>query len=72
MWRKPSSHHTTGGISINTKTQVPKTKGEMIEGLWAVGGITGGIHGANCIDTNAIPDALSFSHIADVKAATSR
>ena len=72
VWRKPSVHHTMGGISINTKAQVLNTKGEVIEGLWAAGEVTGGIHGANRVGANAIPDALSFGRIAGVNAAKSQ
>ena len=65
----PSVHHTMGGVQINTQTQVLNTKGEVIPGLFAAGEVTGGIHGANRIGANAIPDALNFGRLAGQMAA---
>ena len=60
----PSVHHTMGGLKINSKTQVMGTNGKPIEGLYAAGEITGGIHGTNRVGCNAVPDALVFGRIA--------
>ena len=50
----PTVHHTMGGIKINVKSQVINTKGKVIPGLYAVGEVTGGIHGSNRLGGNAI------------------
>lgn len=68
----PSVHHTMGGVKINTKGQVIDTKGKVIPGLWAAGEVTGGIHGANRVGGNAVPDALVFGRIAGQNAASSQ
>lgn len=60
----PSVHHTMGGLKINSKTQVMNVNGKPIEGLYAAGEITGGIHGTNRVGCNAVPDALVFGRIA--------
>lgn len=60
----PSLHHTMGGVEINTNTQVIDTNGNPIEGLFAAGEVTGGIHGTNRLGGNAIADALVFGRLA--------
>ncbi|MEI3144953.1 MAG: FAD-binding protein [Dakarella massiliensis] len=45
-----------GGIKINVKSQVINTKGKVIPGLYAVGEVTGGIHGSNRLGGNAIAE----------------
>ena len=44
---EPAIHHTMGGLSVNTETQVLRADGTPIEGLFAAGEVTGGLHGAN-------------------------
>ena len=58
----PTVHHTMGGIKINVKSQVINTKGKVIPGLYAVGEVTGGIHGSNRLGGNAIVDIMTFGH----------
>lgn len=58
----PTVHHTMGGIKINVKSQVINTKGKVIQGLYAVGEVTGGIHGSNRLGGNAIADIMTFGH----------
>lgn len=65
----PCVHHTMGGLEINTNAQVLNTSGEVIEGLYAAGEVTGGIHGTNRVGGNAVPDALTFGKIAGENAA---
>ncbi|SDL00349.1 flavocytochrome c [Natronincola ferrireducens] len=60
----PSVHHTMGGIEINTNAQVINIEGKIIEGLYAAGEVTGGIHGSNRLGGNAVTDALLFGRIA--------
>lgn len=65
----PVVHHTMGGLEINGNAQVLNTAGEVIEGLYAAGEVTGGIHGTNRVGGNAVPDALTFGKIAGSTAA---
>ena len=54
----PAVHHTMGGLRVNTFAQVLNNAGTPIEGLYAAGEVTGGLHGANRIGGNAVPDAI--------------
>jgi succinate dehydrogenase/fumarate reductase flavoprotein subunit len=62
--RKASLHHTMGGICIDTQAQVLREDGTVIEGLWAAGEVTGGIHAGNRLGGNAIADIFTFGRIA--------
>ena len=57
-------HHTMGGIEINGKTQAIGVDGNVVEGLYAAGEVTGGVHGANRLGGNAIADVVTFGRIA--------
>ncbi len=50
----PSTHHTMGGIKVDTQRHVLDTNGGIISGLYAAGEVTGGIHGGNRLGGNAI------------------
>lgn len=50
----PSTHHTMGGLAIDTQRHVLDGSGKIIEGLYAAGEVTGGIHGGNRLGGNAI------------------
>ena len=50
----PSTHHTMGGLVVDTERHVLDTNGEKIPGLYAAGEVTGGIHGGNRLGGNAI------------------
>ena len=50
----PSTHHTMGGLKVDTERHVLNEDGEAIEGLYAAGEVTGGIHGGNRLGGNAI------------------
>lgn len=50
----PSTHHTMGGLSIDTQRHVLDNSGNVIKGLYAAGEVTGGIHGGNRLGGNAI------------------
>ncbi len=67
--RKPAAHHTMGGVEINEEAEVLNTDGEVIEGLFAAGEVTGGIHGGNRVGGNAIVDTVVFGKIAGENAA---
>lgn len=70
--RQPAVHHTMGGVQIDKETHILKADGSIIEGLYAAGEVTGGIHGANRVGANAVPDALSYGRIAGINAATEK
>jgi len=67
--RKASLHHTMGGICIDTQARVIRADGTVIEGLWAAGEVTGGIHAGNRLGGNAIADIFTFGRIAGEQAA---
>lgn len=62
--RVPTIHHTMGGLMIDTSARVLDQNGAPIPGLYAAGEVTGGIHGANRLGGNAIPDVMVFAKIA--------
>lgn len=63
----PAVHHTMGGIKINTLTQVIDRSGNPIQGLFAAGEVTGGVHGANRLGGNAVADIMVFGTQAGVE-----
>lgn len=70
--RVPTVHHTMGGVSITENAQVVDVNGSIIEGLYAAGEVTGGIHGSNRLGGNALADIIVFGKIAGESAATSK
>lgn len=50
----PSTHHTMGGIKVDTERHALDADGNVIAGLYAAGEVTGGIHGGNRLGGNAI------------------
>ena len=66
---KPAIHHTMGGLSVNTETQVLKTDGTPIPGLFAAGEVTGGLHGANRLGGNGVADIVVNGRLAGLAAA---
>ena len=62
-------HHTMGGVTINSATEVLKEDGTVIPGLFAAGEVTGGIHGANRLGGTAVADFVVFGRIAGESAA---
>jgi len=60
----PSTHHTMGGLQVNTKRQVLDKNGKAIEGLYAAGEVTGGIFAGNRLGGNAISEILVSGKIA--------
>ena len=58
-----------GGVKINTNAQVIDVNGEVIEGLFAAGEVTGDLHGTNRLGGNAITDCVVFGRIAGANAA---
>ncbi|OCG26574.1 flavocytochrome c [Gilliamella sp. wkB108] len=64
----PGIHHTMGGVTINTQTQVLDTDKHVIQGVFAAGEVVGGVHGANRIGGNAVADIIIFGMQAGKKA----
>ena len=62
--RQACTHHTMGGITIDTKGHVLNVDGEIIKGLYAAGETTGGIHGGNRLGGNAVVDTVVFGKLA--------
>ena len=52
----PSTHHTMGGLVVDTERHVLTPEGRIIPGLYAAGEVTGGIHGGNRLGGNAITE----------------
>jgi flavocytochrome c len=70
LW--PKAHHTMGGIQLNTEAQVIDLYQKPIPGLYAAGEISGGVHGAVRLGSNAITDCIVFGRIAGKNAAKDR
>jgi urocanate reductase len=70
--RKPSAHHTMGGVRIDAQTHALRADGSIVEGLYCAGEITGVVHGTNRIGGNAIVDYLTFGREAGRNAANGR
>ncbi len=62
LW--PKVHHTMGGIQINKEAQIIDLNQQPIKGLYGAGEVTGGVHGAVRLGSNAITDCLVFGRIA--------
>jgi succinate dehydrogenase/fumarate reductase flavoprotein subunit len=60
----PAIHFFMGGIAINEKGET------TVPGLFAGGEVTGGVHGANRLSCNALPQAFVQGTIAGRSAAT--
>ena len=65
----PAIHHTMGGLSVNTDTQVLKEDGTPVAGLYAAGEVTGGLHGANRLGGNGVADIVVNGRLAGLAAA---
>lgn len=57
-------HATEGGIRIDPQARVLRKDGSVINGLWAAGEATGGLHGQNQMGGNGLMDALTFGRLA--------
>ena len=56
----PVLHYCMGGIAISTDCAVLNETGESIPGLYAVGEVTGGIHGDNRLGGNSLLECVVF------------
>lgn len=70
----PLIHFTMGGVVIDEKSRVMESHLEdaeqtPIEGLWAAGEVTGGIHGDNRLGGSSLLECVVFGRIAGEEAA---
>ncbi len=66
---KSTVHHTMGGIKIDPDARVLDTEGNVIDGLYAAGEVTGSTHGSERVGSCAITDVLIYGRIAGNSAA---
>lgn len=66
---RPSVHHTSGGVKIDAEARALTPQGTPVPGLFAAGEVTGGLHGGNRIEGNALADVVIFGRIAGKDAA---
>ena len=68
----PIIHFTMGGVAINEQAQVLASdlgsQQKPVEGLWAAGEITGGIHGDNMLGGSSLLECVVVGRIAGSKA----
>lgn len=57
-FQAPSTHHTMGGLKVDTARRVLDTDGNAIDGLYAAGEVTGGFHAGNRLGGNAITEII--------------
>jgi len=65
----PAPHTSLGGLRIDDKCRVLDSDGEPLDGLFAAGEVTGGLHGRNRLGGNAGTEVLVFGRIAGESAA---
>ena len=70
-WMAPSTHHTMGGLVVDTSRHVMTAKGAVIPGLYAAGEVTGGLFAGNRLGGNAIMEILVSGRVAGESAAKS-
>src|SRR5690606_8329574 len=60
----PTAHYSMGGVVVD-----PETGATGVEGLFAAGEVTGGLHGANRLGGNSLAEVLVFGRRAGEAAA---
>jgi succinate dehydrogenase / fumarate reductase flavoprotein subunit len=60
----PTCHYVMGGVEVN-----PDSEAATVPGLFAVGEVSGGMHGSNRLGGNSLSDLLVFGHRAGLGAA---
>lgn len=63
----PAIHYTMGGVHITPETKVLDTNGNIINGLYAAGEVSGGLHGNNRIGGNSIAETVVFGRQAGIQ-----
>ncbi|KAL4909549.1 hypothetical protein BDW74DRAFT_146783 [Aspergillus multicolor] len=66
----PVLHFTMGGVLFNEEAQVLDEHGQPIQGLWAAGEVTGGLHGQNRLGGSSLLECAVFGRIAGDQAAS--
>lgn len=71
----PILHFTMGGAAINDKSQIlapglGRDELEPVDGLWAAGEITGGLHGDNRLGGSSLLECVVFGRTAGEQAAS--
>ena len=64
-----SVHFTCGGLAITAYGEALRNDGSMIEGLYAAGETTGGVHGQDRLGGNSLTDCFVFGSRAGRRAA---
>lgn len=64
----PNNNYTPGGVRIDTSGRVLDLGGNPIEGLYAAGEATGGVHGAQRLTACSCPDCGAFGMIVGTEA----
>ncbi|KAG7344180.1 flavocytochrome c [Nitzschia inconspicua] len=59
----PVLHYCMGGLTIDTEGNVLRSDGTWIEGLYAAGEVTGGVHGNNRLGGNSLLECAVFGGI---------
>jgi aromatic-L-amino-acid decarboxylase len=65
----PVIHFTMGGVVIDEHGRVIGAEGTPIDGLWAAGEVTGGVHGQNRLGGSSLLECVVFGRIAGNEAA---
>jgi fumarate reductase flavoprotein subunit len=66
---QPGIHYTMGGVLLNEHAQAIARNGKPIPGLYAIGEVTGGVHGTNRLAGNSTSETITFGRIAGHEAA---
>lgn len=64
----PSTHHTMGGLKVDTDRRVLTAQDQPIAGLYAAGEVTGGFFAGNRLGGNATTEIMTAGRIAGVSA----
>lgn len=67
----PVVHFTMGGVVINEKAEVLDKEEKRVQGIWAAGEVSGGIHGANRLGGSSLLECVVFGRIAGEQVAES-
>ncbi|MEM3615562.1 MAG: FAD-binding protein [Candidatus Methanomethylicia archaeon] len=65
----PTLHYMNGGVCINVNAQVINGEGKVIEGFFAAGETTGGVHGKNRLMGNSLLEVTVYGRRAGISAA---
>ncbi len=63
-FQAPSTHHTMGGLVVDTERKVLDESGKAIPGLWAAGEVTGGFMAGNRLGGNATTEIIVSGRVA--------